>query len=130
MPTTPIAVVGAAIVRADGAVLCAERGHGPFSGLWEFPGGKVEQGETPEQALVREITEELRCTVEVGRALTSTPHDGGARPIVLTTYLCRLSEGEPSPTEHGQLRWLAPAELHTLDWAPADRPAARLLAAG
>lgn len=129
--TADIPVVGAVIVR-DGAVLCARRGGaGPLAGRWEFPGGKVEPGETPVDALVREIEEELGCRVRVGAEVTTTAHP----PIVLTTYWSELECGEPRAVEHAEVRWVTAADLAALDWAPADVPAmervlATLAAAG
>jgi len=118
-----IEVVGAVIVH-EGLVLCAQRGpHGALAGLWEFPGGKVEVGETARAALEREIAEELRCVVEVGDEVTTTAHAYDFGVVVLTTFLCRLVEGVPDPVEHAGIRWLTPAELGTLPWAPADLPA-------
>jgi 8-oxo-dGTP diphosphatase len=118
-----IDVVGAVIVEA-GRVLCAQRGpKGALAGLWEFPGGKVEPGEIPQHALVREIAEELRCVVEVGDSIVTTPHAYDFGVVVLTTFWCRLLEGTPDPTEHASIRWLEPTELGTVAWAPADVPA-------
>lgn len=122
-----IEVVGAVIVRDD-EILCARRGPGgETGGLWEFPGGKVEPGETPQQALRREIAEELGCTIEVGEHLTTTTHEYAAATIVLATYRCALVDGTPVPTEHAELTWLPPTELASLAWAPADVPAVGLL---
>lgn len=121
-------VVGAVIMR-DGRVLCARRGPGgETGGLWEFPGGKVEAPESPREALVREIREELGCEIEVGEHLTTTVHAYAAITISLATYRCTLAGGEPAPTEHTELRWVAPRDLPSLDWAPADLPAVGLLA--
>ncbi|MDL9978093.1 (deoxy)nucleoside triphosphate pyrophosphohydrolase [Microbacterium candidum] len=121
-----IEVVGAVIVR-DGRILAARRGPGmSVPGVWEFPGGKIEPGETPEEALRRELVEELGCTVQVGDRVTSTDHGH----VTLTTYYCRLVEGMPHPFEHSELRWLAPDALADLDWAPADIPAVQLLMGG
>lgn len=123
-----INVVGAVIVL-DGAVLCAQRGSGgSLPGLWEFPGGKVEPGETPRAALEREIIEELECVVEVGEQLTTTmyPYDFG--DVTLTTYWCEMVSGTPRLTEHAKVVWLAPSELEKLEWAPADIPAVRIIA--
>lgn len=118
-----IHVVGAVIVE-DGLVLCAQRGpSGAQAGLWEFPGGKIEPGESPRAALLREIAEELDCTVEVGDEVTTTSHEYDAGVVVLTTYYCRLVSGTPRPTEHATITWLPPDELDTLEWAPADVPA-------
>ena len=118
-----IEVVGAVIV-ADGKVLCARRGPGGATGgLWEFPGGKVEPGETREAALVREIREELGCEIAVGECVTTTLHEYDALTVSLTTYWCELISGAPTATEHEALRWFAPGDLSTVAWAPADVPA-------
>ncbi len=121
-----INVVGAVIVR-DGAVLCAQRGPGALADMWEFPGGKIEPGETPRAALEREIAEELLCDVTVGEEVTSTTYEYDFGVVTLTTFYCRLVAGEPHLTEHAQVVWLAPDDLMTLDWAPADIPAVELL---
>jgi len=118
-----IAVVGAVIV-ADGLVLCAQRGpHGNLPGMWEFPGGKVEAGETRKAALQREIAEELACTVDVGREVMTTTYLYDFGEVTLTTFYCSLIEGTPRLTEHASLRWLPIDELRQLAWAPADIPA-------
>jgi mutator protein MutT len=113
-------VVGAAVVRR-GAVLAARRTSPPeAAGRWELPGGKVEPGETPEAAVVRELAEELGCTVAVTGWL-----DGQARirpGLVLTVALARIVEGEPEPVEHDEVRWLTAARLHDVDWLEPDRP--------
>ena len=113
-------MVGAAVVRR-GAVLAARRTSPPeAAGRWELPGGKVEPGESPEAAVVRELTEELGCTVAVTGWL-----DGRVpiRPgLVLAVALARLVDGEPDPVEHDAVRWLTAAELHDVDWLAPDRP--------
>ncbi|WP_167133174.1 (deoxy)nucleoside triphosphate pyrophosphohydrolase [Paramicrobacterium chengjingii] len=124
-----IRVVGAVIVR-DGSVLAAKRGKQKAqAGLWEFPGGKIEAGESPDAALRREITEELGCTVIVGERVETTTHVYGTVAIELTTFLCSLVEGEPVASEHAELRWVAASGLHDLEWAPADIPAVKKIAA-
>ncbi|MFT4163828.1 MAG: (deoxy)nucleoside triphosphate pyrophosphohydrolase [Microlunatus sp.] len=118
-----INVVGAVITK-DGLVLCAQRGSaGRLAGLWEFPGGKIEPGETSRAALEREIAEELNCEVEVGDRVATTTHEYDFGVVTLTTFYCRLVAGTPALTEHAALRWLPPGELTTIDWAPADVPA-------
>ena len=113
-------VVGAAIVR-DGRVLAARRTRpSAAAGRWEFPGGKVEAGESPEAALVREIAEELGVSIAVtgwlaGEAPIGTSH-------VLTVALAKLVEGDPDPTEHDEIRWLSAGELGDVDWLEPDRP--------
>lgn len=119
-----IRVVGAVIVR-DGLVLCTKRGTGPLAGLWEFPGGKVEDGESLPDALQREIREELLCEIAVGEEVTTTIHEDTFRIVHLTTFYSEIVGGEPQLTEHAESRWLAPEHLGSLDWAPADVLAVR-----
>lgn len=122
-----IAVVGAVIVRGD-AVLCAQRGPGGAqAGLWEFPGGKVEVGETAESALIREVREELGCEIAVGPEVTTTTHAYPAITVTLTTYYCELTDGDPVPHEHARLEWRERSRLGDLPWAPADLPAVDLV---
>jgi len=118
-----IAVVGAVIIR-DGLILCAQRGPtGNIPFKWEFPGGKIEAGETPRQALEREVIEELRCTIDVGDQVESTIYEYEFAVITLTTFYCALLDGTPQLTEHAQVVWSTPEDLDQLDWAPADVPA-------
>jgi 8-oxo-dGTP diphosphatase len=118
-----IHVVGAVIIR-DHLVMCAQRGHDSnLPGLWEFPGGKIEQGESKQTALKREVTEELGCTIEVGHEVATTSHIYEFGEVTLTTFYCRIVSGTPTLTEHVALQWLPPAELASLPWAPADVPA-------
>ncbi len=124
-----IDVVGAVIVRGD-EILCAQRGlGGSLGGMWEFPGGKIEVGETPRQALEREIQEELLCTVTVGDEVTSTTHEYEFGIVTLTTFYCELVEGKPQLTEHEATKWLKRTKLDTLEWAPADIPAVEIIQA-
>ena len=111
----------------NGEVLCARRGTGALQGLWEFPGGKIEPGETPRAALKREIEEELACTIQVGDLITTTDHEYDFGVVSLTTFFCKLVSGTPTLTEHTSLRWLAPDRLRDLAWAPADEPAVTLV---
>lgn len=118
-----IHVVGAAIVR-DGKVLAAKRAaHKTLGGYWEFPGGKIEDGESPHQALTRELIEELQCAVDIGHQVDFTRYEYEFAVVNLTTFLCSLIDGEPQNTEHEELRWVPLSELYTLRWAPADIPA-------
>ena len=113
-------VVGAAILR-DGRVLAARRtSPAAAAGRWEFPGGKVEPGETPEAALVREVAEELRCRVEVTGWLVGEVPIGTSHTLAVA--LARLVDGEPEPVEHDLVRWLGAAELGDVDWLDSDRP--------
>lgn len=118
--TSVVSVVGAAIVR-DGRVLAARRtAPAATAGRWELPGGKVEPGETPEAALVREIAEELGCTVAVTGWLPGEVAIGERH--VLTVAVVELVAGEPQPQEHDAVRWLAAGELGSVDWLEPDRP--------
>ncbi len=115
-----IAVVGAVLVR-DGRILAAQRGEGmSLAGRWEFPGGKIEPGETPQETLRREIVEELGCRIEIGELVARTEHAYDFGLVDLSTYWCRLIDGEPALTEHAALVWADAEELAALEWAPAD----------
>ncbi len=114
-------VVGAAIVRS-GRLLAARRtAPAAAAGRWELPGGKVERGESPAEALVREIREELGCDVMVDSWLDGDHPIGTSH--ALRVAVCRLAAGEPRPgDDHDQLRWLAPDRLDEVDWLEPDRP--------
>ncbi len=113
-------VVGAAIVRG-GRVLAARRtAPASAAGRWEFPGGKVEPGETDAGSLVREVEEELGVRVRVDRWLAGAEEVG--ERYLLRVAVAVLEAGEPAPTEHDELRWLGAAELDQVDWLDADRP--------
>lgn len=96
-------------------------------GKWEFPGGKIEAGETPEQALRREMEEELLCKVEVGAHVETTRYEYDFGIVTLTTFYATLLQGEPVPTEHSEIRWIPMAELGLVDWAAADIPTVQRL---
>jgi 8-oxo-dGTP diphosphatase len=122
-----IHVVGAVIV-SKGKVLCVQRGPGgSLPGMWEFPGGKIEPGESPQDALKREIHEELRCDIAVGDEVTKTRHEYDFGVVHLTTFYCALMSGEPQLVEHAELVWNEPRDLRNLNWAPADIPAIGLI---
>ena len=122
-----IKVVGAVLVH-DGRVFAAKRGPGKsMAGYWEFPGGKVEAGETPEDALARELREELKIDVTVGEFIVTATYEAGTAVIELSTYLCTIIEGVPVLTEHEEFRWLPVSELSDVEWAPADIPTVELL---
>lgn len=124
-----IDVVGA-VIRADDRILCAQRGPiGHLPGRWEFPGGKVEPDEAPRDALVREISEELKCRVIVGSEVTTTIYEYDFGVVKLTTFACELVAGTPELTEHSEVQWLLPTELSQLVWAPADIEAVDILQA-
>jgi 8-oxo-dGTP diphosphatase len=118
------------VIRNDaGCLLACRRPAGKhLGGLWEFPGGKVEAGEMPEIALLRELREELGVEVIVERGMTEVPWDYPAVAIRLLPFVCRISQGgPPRAIEHAELRWLTLDDLKTLAWAPADEPVIREL---
>lgn len=125
-------VAAAALVDADGRVLVQRRPEeSSFAGLWEFPGGKLEPGEHPAAALVRELSEELDIEVDSAclapACFSSEPL--GDRHLLLLLFVCRKWTGVPRPLCAAELRWLHPARLHDLDMPPADRPLLGLLEA-
>jgi 8-oxo-dGTP diphosphatase len=116
-------VIVAAVIITDGRVLACERASPPeVAGRWEFPGGKVEPGETDQQALARECAEELGVRVEVGeRVGPDVPLAHGR--AVLRVYAVRLLEGDvPQALEHSAMRWLSAEQLDSVPWLPADKP--------
>jgi 8-oxo-dGTP diphosphatase len=127
-----INVVGAVITAGgqlpEQRVYCVQRGpDGALPGMWEFPGGKIEPGESPREALVREIREELECEIAVGDEVTTTAHTYDFGVVHLSTFWCELLEGTPTLVEHADEAWVAPADLGRLDWAPADIPAVEII---
>ena len=125
----PVPVVCALIIRDD-RVLIAQRPAGKHLALkWEFPGGKVEPGEQPASALVREIREELGCEIEVVEALHTSRHRYERGEIELIPFICKFAEGssEPHPHEHVAVEWVRAEELSGYDLAEADLPVVRLL---
>jgi 8-oxo-dGTP diphosphatase len=125
--SAPLIIVGAAIV-ADGRVLGCERAEpSDVAGRWEFPGGKVEAGETDLDALVRECEEELGVKIAVGERIgVDVPMAHGW--ALLRVWLATIVSGEPQPLEHASLRWLAADELDSVPWLPADTPIVAALA--
>ncbi|MCU1673060.1 MAG: (deoxy)nucleoside triphosphate pyrophosphohydrolase [Frankiales bacterium] len=117
-----VSVVGAALLRDDPPRVLASRRTEPphLAGLWEFPGGKVEPGESDEQALVRELREELGVLAVVGERLGEDLPIGDT--AVLRVYLCRIVSGEPALVDHDEHRWLTADELEDVPWIPVDLP--------
>ena len=122
----PLDVVAAVIVDGDRVLACRRREGKADAGKWEFPGGKVEPGESRSGALAREIREELGVDVDVGEMLRSDVTDAAGRGIRLTCFSVRLAEARPTAsTDHDRLEWVRPAELRMLDWAEPDLPMVR-----
>jgi 8-oxo-dGTP diphosphatase len=118
----PLEVV-CGIIERDGLFLAAQRAaQGHNGGLWELPGGKIEAGELPDAALVRELREELGVEVEVRAPLQRIVHHYSWGTIALSALYCRIVSGEPYAHEHQALRWIGPAQIPLLSWAPADIP--------
>ncbi|MCZ8535253.1 (deoxy)nucleoside triphosphate pyrophosphohydrolase [Psychrobacillus psychrodurans] len=117
-------VVGAIIENDHDEILCALRGpEMTLPNYWEFPGGKIETGESRNEALKREIREELKCTIEVFCHVEDTTYEYEKVIVRLETFMCKIISGTPSVTEHAELKWVSRKELNTLNWAPADIPA-------
>lgn len=116
-------VVGAVIVNKQGNILCALRSENmTLGGMWEFPGGKIESGETHQETLVREIHEELSCVINVGDFVAECLHEYPTVKVHLYTYYATIASGTPSPQEHDKFEWLPVDRLNELNWAPADIP--------
>ncbi len=112
--------VVAAVIKNDDKILATQRGYGEFKGGWEFPGGKVEEGETPEQALIREIHEELMATIEVGEYLGIVEYDYPTFHLSMKCYMCNIIEGHLTLLEHNDARWLTLDNINVVNWLPAD----------
>ena len=116
-----IEVVAAIIFDTKGRIFATQRGYGEWKDWWEFPGGKMEAGETPEEALHREINEELAAEIMIESHLQTVDYDYPAFHITLHCFLCRLAGGNICLKEHEAARWLAPEELDSVKWLPADK---------
>ncbi len=119
--------VVAAIIRDGDRIFATQRGYGDYKDFWEFPGGKIEPGESPEEALRREIREELGAEIGVDAYLTTVEYDYPSFHLHMRCYLCRVTKGELVLKEHEASRWLAGEELDSVDWLPADRALLPLL---
>ena len=120
--------VTAAVIERGGEVLvCKRKAGGPFGGRWEFPGGKVEPGETPEAALAREIREELGLEIAVGEPVGDFPFPESAPAFILSAYRASLLGGEVRLSDHDEARWARPAELREGEFSPADVPIVGIL---
>lgn len=115
-----IEVAAAVIHDGEGRLFATQRGYGEWQGWWEFPGGKREAGESPEEALRREIREELDTGILIERHITTVDYDYPTFHLTMHCYLCRIESGSPTLKEHSEARWLAPHELTSVRWLPAD----------
>lgn len=112
--------VVAAIIRKENSVFATQRGYGDYKDWWEFPGGKVEEGETPERALIREIREELDSDIIVEKFLTTVEHDYPKFHLSMDCFWCRVQSGKLTLLEHEAARWLPINDLRQVNWLPAD----------
>lgn len=117
--------VAAAVIMSENeqgekVIFATERGYGDYKDWWEFPGGKLEAGETPEEALVREIREELNIRIDVDQFLLTVEHDYPAFHLSMDCFLCQMQEGHMTLLEHEDARWLKASELRSVRWLPAD----------
>jgi 8-oxo-dGTP diphosphatase len=112
--------VVAAVIYQDGKVLAAQRGYGEFKGGWEFPGGKIEPGETQEQAIVREIQEEMAATIEVVEKLGTVEYDYPTFHLTMHCFWTTVKDGKLQLLEHEGAKWVDKETIHTVDWLPAD----------
>ena len=112
--------VVAAIIHQDGRILATQRGYGEYRGLWEFPGGKMEPGEMEEQAIVREIGEELNVEIGVERKVFTVEHDYPQFHLRMHCFWCSILSGVLELREHQSARWLEQTEWESVEWLPAD----------
>ncbi len=112
--------VVAAVIRKDDKIFATQRGYGEFKDGWEFPGGKIEERETPEQALAREIKEELDTEIQVGKLIDTIEYDYPKFHLSMDCFWCEIMQGGLELKEHEAARWLSKEELYSVDWLPAD----------
>ena len=113
--------VVAAIIKKENKVFITQRGHGEFKGKWEFPGGKVEEGEIPEEAVVREIKEELKADIEVKKFFSEINDNRGDICFNVKFYICKLKSDKMEVTEHLDYKWVEPKEIIASDFMEADK---------
>ena len=119
--------VTAAVICRENKIFATQRGYGDYKDWWEFPGGKIESGESPEHALKREILEELAAEISVGRKIMTVEYDYPTFHLSMDCFVCTLIRGEPELLEHEAAKWLSRSELDSVPWLPADREVVDLL---
>ena len=119
--------VVAAIICKGGAVLASQRGYGEFEGLWEFPGGKIETGETHEMAILREIKEELGVSINVEKFLCTTEYDYPSFHLTMHCYVCSIKSGDIVLREHKSALWLTTETFDDVEWLPPDKSVVEIL---
>ena len=119
-PTRKHVTVAAAIILDDGKIFATQRGYGKFKDGWEFPGGKIEQGETPQQAVKREIREELDTEIEVGELFDTVEYDYPDFHLTMYCFLCKIILGDLVIKEHEAAKWLTRETVGSVEWLPAD----------
>ena len=112
--------VVAAVIKRDGRIFATQKGYGNYKGWWEFPGGKIEQDETPQDALRREIKEELDTEIEVGNLISKIEYDYPEFHLVMDCFWCTVTSGKLTLLEAEDARWLSKDELQSVKWLPAD----------
>jgi 8-oxo-dGTP diphosphatase len=112
--------VVAAIIKNENKIFATQRGYGEFKGFWEFPGGKLEEGETPQKALIREIQEELDTEIEVGELIDTVEYDYPQFHLTMHCFICTVMSGKLVLKEHQAAKWLTKDTLESVDWLPAD----------
>lgn len=119
--------VVAAIIQKENKILATKRGYGEFINMWEFPGGKIEPGETKKQALVREIKEELNIEINVDKFALDIEYQYPNFYLFMSCFMCSIKEGSIELLEHNDGKWITKEELNTLNWLPADIDAVNYL---
>ena len=112
--------VVAAIIKREDSIFATKRGYGEFAGGWEFPGGKIEAGETAKEALIREIMEELDTLIDVGQLIDTVEYDYPSFHLTMHCFFCSIISGDLVLKEHEAAKWLKKEELFSVDWLPAD----------
>ena len=119
--------VVAANIKENEKYFATQRGYGEFTGWWEFPGGKIENGESKEEALKREIREELATEIEIDRFITTVPFDYPEFHLIMHCFICHITAGQPQLLEAKAAKWLDKNDLASVEWLPADRAILHLI---